>query len=69
MKKVIKFALPVVAFAAFSLTSCKKCEECHYDGPNGEVELGEFCDEELEDMEANGYVADSVAYEVHCHEH
>jgi hypothetical protein len=69
MKKVVRFVLAVVAFAAFSLTSCKKCEECHYDGPNGEVELGEFCDEELEDMEANGYVADSVTYEVHCHEH
>lgn len=70
MKKVIKFALPVVAFAAFSLTSCKKCEECHYDGPNGEVELGEYCDEDLEQMEQNGSIeVDGTTYTVHCAEH
>ena len=44
------------------LASCGKedeCHECHiaYDGPNGEieVEIGEFCGSELEDVEAPGY--------------
>lgn len=71
MKKVIKFALPVVAFAAFSLTSCKKCEECHYDGANNqEVSLGEYCGDDLKEMEKNGNIEiDSVMYTVHCAEH
>jgi len=69
MKKVVRLALPVVAFAALALTSCKKCEECHYDGPNGEVEIGEYCDDDLKERELNGYDVDGVMYEVHCHEH
>jgi hypothetical protein len=71
MKKVVRFALPVVAFAALSLTSCKKCEECHYDDASGaEVELGEYCGEDLEEMEKNGNIEiDGVTYTVHCAEH
>lgn len=51
--------------------SCKKesCHDCHYDGPNGEVELGEKCGDELETLEANGYNLDTANYVVHCHEH
>ena len=54
-----------------AFTSCKKdeCHECHYDGPNGEVELGEKCGSELEDLEANGYNEGGTNYVVHCHEH
>lgn len=64
----------LLALSALALTfaSCTKpeCHECHYDGPNGEVELGEKCDEDLENIEASGYTAaDGVTYEVHCHEH
>ena len=52
------------------LISCgKKCHDCHYDGPNGEVELGEKCGDEVEDLESKGYTVDSIQYTVHCHEH
>jgi Zn-dependent alcohol dehydrogenase len=69
MKKSIKFlVVPMVGLLLFT-ASCKKCEECHYDGPNDEeVEIGELCDDELEDAEANGYVVDGTTYEVHCGE-
>ncbi len=60
----------------FSLNSCKKkeCHECHYEkmvnGTETEVELGEKCGDELEDLEANGFTdTDGTKYEVHCHEH
>lgn len=57
----------------FSLNSCKKaeeCHECHYDKDGGEVELGEKCGDELEDLEANGFTdTDGTNYTVHCHEH
>jgi len=61
----------IAIFTVLAFTSCKKeeCHECHYDGPNGEVELGEKCGDELEEVEANGYAADGVVYEVHCHGH
>ena len=76
-----------------SITSCSDdhdhgCEECHIayfvDGVEvAQGELGEFCDEALEDVEANGYnLADDMvvgdytipagqypANEVHCGEH
>lgn len=53
------------------LTSCKKnkCYECHYDGPNGEVEIGEKCGDDVKNLEQNGFVTDSVTYEAHCGEH
>lgn len=71
----MKTKIMIIAVAALlggTLTGCKKCSECHYDGVGGEeVELGEYCDDELEDLEANGHHdhnADTT-YEVHCHEH
>ena len=66
-----KSVLLVVAVAGLALVSCKKdeCHECHYDGPNGEVELGEKCGDELESLEANGYNENGTNYVVHCHEH
>ena len=69
---VVRIALPVLALAAFTLVGCKKnkCAECHYDASNGsEVEIGEFCGDDLEDMEANGYSDGTTTYEVHCGEH
>lgn len=70
MKKSVKFLIVPMFGLLFFATSCKKCEECHYDGPNGEeVEMGELCDDELEEAEANGYAAaDGTTYEVHCGE-
>ena len=54
-----------------ALSSCKKfdCHACHYDGPSGEVELGEKCGDDLEDLEASGINVGGTNYEVHCHEH
>lgn len=69
MKKSMKLLLPLAAGFLFFVTSCKKCEECHYDGSDGEVELGELCGEELEDREQNGYATNDTIHEVHCHEH
>lgn len=69
MKQSLKFLIVPVFGLLFFATSCKKCEECHYDGPNGEVEMGELCDEELEDREQNGVEVDGTVYEVHCNEH
>lgn len=61
----------IAVSAIVLLTSCKKnkCYECHYDGPNGEVELGDKCGDEVKELEENGFVTDSVTYEAHCGEH
>ena len=66
-----KAGLIAVVALAFVTMSCKKdeCHECHYDGPNGEVELGEKCGDELENLAASGITVDGTNYEVHCHEH
>lgn len=66
MKKVV-FSL--AALALFAATSCKKCHDCHYDGPSGEVEIGEFCGDELESIEEGGYAVGDTVYAVHCEEH
>lgn len=95
MKKT-KFLFAALAVAGIvSMTSCSDdhdhegCEECHIALENAagnevEVDLGEFCDEALESLEANGYPvatdtiigADTVpagTYQVgpdiHCHDH
>jgi len=71
MKKAILTL--TVAFSVLSLASCNKpeCHECHYEDASGnEIELGEYCDQDLEDIESSGYVdSDGNAHEVHCHEH
>lgn len=68
MKKLI---LSFAIIGSVAMISCTKdeCHECHYDGPNGEVELGEKCGDELESLEANGYEDNGTTYTVHCHEH
>ena len=67
MKKV-KYFVGLLFITAIGFSSCKKCGECHYDGPSGEVEMGEYCDDELEAIEAEGYIENGVTYEVHCGE-
>ena len=78
---------------AIAFTSCSKsetvdCHECHIAWMNAaqvevEVEIGEFCGNELEDVESNGYTlsedvilgTDTIAAgsypasDVHCEEH
>lgn len=65
--------LTLLAVVSFTIVGCTKpeCHECHYeDANNNEVELGEYCDDELEDLEANGYTdSNGDHHEVHCHEH
>ena len=91
MKKVILNLFTLTAITV-GFTSCSddddnNCHECHiaYMTDNGEVQgdIGEFCDEALEDIENNGYnLADDIvvgdvtipageytADEVHCEEH
>lgn len=94
MKKT-KFLFAALAVAGtVSMTSCdddhhhEGCHECHIAWENAageevEVGLGEFCDEALEDVEANGYSlatdtiigADTIpagSYgpgDIHCHDH
>lgn len=67
--KTIKISF-VVAVLILGVTSCKKdeCAQCHYDGPNGEVELGQKCNDEMKDLEKNGYTKDGKTYTVHCGE-
>lgn len=66
MKKLV-----FTAAVAITMCSCakNKCHECHYDKAGAEIELGEKCGDELETLEANGYVDTTGTYEVHCHEH
>lgn len=68
MKRTI---IAATAVGILALVSCNKnkCYECHYDGPNGEVEIGEKCGDEVKELEENGYTVDSVTYEAHCGEH
>lgn len=69
MNTLLKFG--IIAATAITIYSCKKetCTECHYDKGTEEIELGEKCGDELEQVEASGITVDSVHYEVHCHGH
>ena len=66
MKKVV---LAIAILGGLTFASCKKCEHCHYDTPAGEVEIGELCDEELENAEANGYSVGDSTVTIHCEDH
>ena len=62
--------IAAAAFVVLAMASCKKCKDCHYDLAGTEVEIGEFCDDDLAEVEANGYALnDSVTVTVHCEEH
>ena len=65
----IHWSVAVLSFAA--LVSCKKnkCHECHYDKNGSQIELGEKCGDELEQLESGGFSVNDTIYEVHCHEH
>jgi len=64
MKNVVLIASAVLFFQ-----SCEKCSECHYDFNETEVEMGEYCGEDLENIEKSGFDLDGTNYEVHCNEH
>lgn len=51
--------------------SCKKetCTECHYDKDGQEIELGNKCGDEIENLENDGYILNGVKYTAHCGEH
>lgn len=69
MKKRV-ITITATAFVIIAMASCKKCRDCHYYENGSEVEIGEFCDDDLEEVEANGYVLnDSTTVSVHCEEH
>lgn len=72
----------------FSCSSSDDCHECHIawenaQGQEVEVEIGEFCDAELTDVESNGYTlaeeqvigtdtvpaGDYPGTDIHCEEH
>ena len=70
-KQFLSIGLTACAVLFLTLTSCKKeeCHECHYEKNGAEVELGEKCDDDLSNLEANGIAVDGTVYDVHCHEH
>lgn len=57
------------ALSFLAITSCNKCAECHYDKDSEEVEIGEYCGDDLEAIEASGFSDSGTTYEVHCHDH
>ncbi|MBM3429760.1 MAG: hypothetical protein FJX99_02105 [Bacteroidetes bacterium] len=70
MKRVF-FSVTALLLLSYTMISCNKnkCHECHYDKAGVEIELGEKCGDELENLEANGYTDSTGNYVVHCHEH
>jgi len=68
-KSVILFIMATVSVIAISSCSKNKCHDCHYDKNVAEVELGEKCGDDLEQLESNGYTDTTGTYTVHCHEH
>jgi hypothetical protein len=71
MKKLILGTTPLFCVLFFN-SACKRneCHDCHYDKNGAEVEMGEYCGKDLENLEAQGTYTDSTGtYEVHCHGH
>ena len=62
-------ALSFILISTSYLTSCKKCQDCHYDSDNGEIEIGELCGDDLKEAEANGYNTGDTIVTIHCEEH
>ena len=66
----MKNAILILSVLSLLAVSCKKkCHDCHYDLNGAEVEIGEYCGDELEALEAAGFAVGDTTYEVHCHEH
>ena len=71
MKKVILFSALAFSFLV-TTSSCSKnkCHDCHYDKAGAEIEMGEYCGDDLKQLEALGTYTDSTGiYTVHCEEH
>ncbi len=64
-----KFLVFAVVVSVCAVSCKKKCHECHYDLNGATVDIGEYCGDELEAIEASGYEANGTTYEVHCEEH
>ncbi|MEY4659086.1 MAG: hypothetical protein ACO29Q_01080 [Crocinitomicaceae bacterium] len=71
MKNVAFLGSMTIIVMVFSSSCSKnKCHDCHYDKAGMEIELGEYCGDELKQLEALGTFTDSTGtYTVHCHEH
>ena len=71
-QKMKKIAILFSAVALIGFTTCNKCHECHADVNGAEVELGEYCGDEAEDLENSGYVVagdtTGTVHVVHCGE-
>lgn len=62
----------VLGIVCLAMVSCKKnkCAECHYDKDGGEVEIGNYCGDEIENIEKSGYVDENGTLQtVYCGEH
>lgn len=71
MKKVVLFSGLALCFLVTS-SSCgkNKCHECHYDKAGLTIDMGEYCGDDLKQLEALGTYTDSTGtYTVHCEEH
>ncbi|MDA7804197.1 hypothetical protein N8987_06445 [Crocinitomix sp.] len=69
MKQIVKITAALGLLGTFTLASCEKCHECHYDGPEGYIEIGEYCGDDLKALEENGYTMGDTVYTAHCEEH
>ena len=71
-KSVNVFSAALLLFAATSVASCgkNKCEICEYYKDGVDTEIGEFCGDDLKDIEKNGYTdSTGVTHDVHCGGH
>ncbi|MFZ9583079.1 MAG: hypothetical protein ACO28O_08910 [Crocinitomicaceae bacterium] len=66
--KSISFVLLFPIGILLLTASCNKnkCADCHYDKAGAEIEIGEKCGDEMENLEANGYTDSTGTYVVHC---
>jgi hypothetical protein len=73
MRKSVKiFSAAVFMFASVALISCgkNKCEVCEYYKNGVDTEIGEYCGDDLKNIEKNGYTdSTGVKHDVHCGGH
>ncbi len=67
--KEMKKLLLVSSLSLFLFSACNKCAACHYDFNGDEVEIGEYCGDDLEMIENSGFQEGDSTYTVHCHDH
>ncbi len=69
LKKIVGFTI-VLSIAVLSSCGKNKCETCDYYKNNEDIELGEYCGDDLKDIEKNGYTdSTGTTYDVHCGGH